>query len=54
VQKNKKEEHTMTNKFFIKTLVKCFGEANTIQMLNQLQKPIINKKARKYKAKLKI
>jgi hypothetical protein len=43
----------MDNKFLIRTLVKCFGEINTIKMLNLMHKRSINKKAKAYKARLK-
>lgn len=48
------ERQTMNNKFLVKTLVKCFGETKTINMLNQLQKTTVKKKAKKYKAQLKL
>jgi hypothetical protein len=48
------EEQTMNNKFLVKTLVKCFGETKTINMLNQLQKTTVKRKARKYKSQLKL
>ncbi len=53
VIKKLEEEQVMNNKFLVKTLVKCFGETKTINMLNQLQKTTVNKKARKYKSQLK-
>ncbi|MBX2932287.1 MAG: hypothetical protein KF781_10110 [Chitinophagaceae bacterium] len=40
------------NKFLIKTLVQCFGETKTIELLNQVRKRSINRKAKKYKAAL--
>jgi len=43
----------MTNHFLVKTLVKYFGETQTIKMLNQLQKRKVSKKAKRYQAKLK-
>ncbi len=43
----------MTNKLLVKALVKCFGETNTIKMLNQIQMPVVNKKAKKYRASIK-
>jgi hypothetical protein len=48
------EEQAMNNKFLVKTLVKCFGETKTINMLNQLQKTTVKRKARKYKSQLKL
>lgn len=44
----------MTNKFLVGTLVKYFGEIKTIKMLNLLQTRAINKKAKKYKASIKL
>jgi hypothetical protein len=44
----------MTNHFLVKTLVKYFGETQTIKMLNQLQKRKVSKKAKRYQAKLKL
>jgi hypothetical protein len=48
------EEQAMNNKFLVKTLVKCFGETKTINMLNQLQKHTVKRKAKKYKSQLKL
>ncbi len=47
-----KEEHRMTNKLLVGTLVKYFGEINTIKMLNLLQARTVKKKAKKYRAKI--
>lgn len=44
----------MNNNFLVKTLVKCFGETKTINMLNQLQKHTVKRKAKKYKSQLKV
>ncbi len=44
----------MTNEFLVGTLVKYFGEIKTIKMLNLLQARRINKKAKKYKASIKL
>lgn len=44
----------MENKLLIKALVKCFGTTKTIKMLNQLNGRKINKKAKKYRASLKL
>jgi hypothetical protein len=49
-----KEEQTMNNRFLVKTLVQCFGETKTINMLNQLQKRKVKRKARKYQSQLKL
>lgn len=43
---------TTKNKFLIKTLVQCFGETKTIELLNQVRKRSIKRKAKKYKAAL--
>lgn len=50
----KKEEPKMTNKLFVRALVRCFGETSTIKMLNQLQHRAISKKAKRYKASINI
>jgi hypothetical protein len=47
-----KEEHKMTNKFLVGTLVKYFGEIRTIKMLNLLQARTVNKKAKRYRARI--
>jgi len=44
----------MENKLLIKALVKCFGATKTIKMLNQLNGRKINKKAKRYRASLKL
>lgn len=44
----------MEKKLLLRTMVKCFGATNTIKMLNQLNKRRINKKAKRYKASLKM
>ncbi|WP_156522575.1 hypothetical protein [Arachidicoccus ginsenosidimutans] len=44
----------MNNNFLIKTLVKHFGEARTIKMLNLMQRRSINKKAKRYRAELRL
>lgn len=44
----------MNNHFLVQTLVKYFGETQTIKMLNQLQKRKVSKKAKRYKATLKL
>jgi hypothetical protein len=43
---------TTKNKFLIKTLVQCFGETKTIELLNQVRKRSIKRKSKKYKAAL--
>ena len=43
----------MNERFLVKTLVRYFGEVTTIKLLNQIQKPAINKKAKRYKARIK-
>lgn len=53
-KEKQKEETMMNNHFLVKTLVKYFGETQTIKMLNQLQKRKVSKKAKRYKAKLKL
>lgn len=42
----------MINKFLVGTLVKYFGEINTIKMLNLLQARTVKKKAKKYRVKI--
>ncbi len=44
----------INNNFLIKALIHCFGEAKTIKMLNMARRRRINKKARKYKASLRL
>lgn len=44
----------MENKLLVKALVKCFGTTRTIKMLNQLNKRTINKKAKRYKASIRV
>ena len=43
----------MNERFLVKTLVRYFSEVTTIKLLNQIQKPAINKKAKRYKARIK-
>jgi hypothetical protein len=45
---------TTSNKFLIKTMIKCFGETKTIKLLNQLQSKSVNKKAKRYKSSMQI
>ena len=48
------EANTMNEKLLVKTLVRYFGEVATIKLLNQIQKPVIYKKSKCYKAMLKV
>ncbi len=44
----------MESKLLVKALVQCFGTTKTIKMLNQLNSRKINKKAKPYRASLKV
>ena len=43
----------MNERFLVKTLLRYFGEVTTIKLLNQIQKPAINKKAKRFLASIK-
>lgn len=48
------EVNTMNERFLVKTLVRYLGEVATIKLLNQIQKPVISKKAKRFKASIKV
>ena len=44
----------MKERFLVKTLLRYFGEVTTIKLLYQIQKPAINKKAKRFKASINV